>query len=300
MLPEDNTKSYNIAFSINRPHFLFCTVTIYSLLKNNQNNCFFHIYLLHNNCISEADVHCAVNSHPLNKFNNFKIVLADVSILEDLKKLSPIKHWTKEIYFKLFTPILLPNVNKVMHLDTDVLVTKNIINLLNTNIDNYMFAGSCDFKNWLNAGILLINLKKIREHNIQPQIISLLKTNITEEVVIDKIGYKYNINNYIYTLSPRYPIPNNIVTVHFVARKPWLGFSLKAKFSWFFTKIYLGYLKEFIQSKYRLRFLFITLYILSFSMVTRTIIKLLCKKKKPISTKMTISLKKIQKYSIFD
>lgn len=296
---QEDLKNYNITFSINRPYLLLCCVTIYSLLKNNQKNCFFSIYILHNNCISENDIDCAIKNHPLNQFNNFKIILVDISHLQDLQGLSTIRHWTKEIYFKLFTPMLLPNVDTIMHLDTDVLVVNNIEKLLNTNMDNYLFAGGYDHKGWLNAGVSILNLRKIREENIQPRIISLLKTNITEESVIDKIGGRLEITNDLYTISTRTPIPKNINIIHFVARKPWLGFSSRAKHSFYFNKIYLEYLKEFIQNKYKFRFKLLTFYILSLSSLVRTIQKAINKKRDLSYKKNYMSLNKIYKYSTF-
>ena len=109
------------------------------------------------------------------------------------------------IYYKLFIPILFPYIERMIHLDGDTIVFKDLWEMFNLPFDdNYFLAQRTvigDFKdkglkkNPINVGVMLINIKKIREVNIDYEIINYLFTKKTTEqmsvnlVCLDKIGY---------------------------------------------------------------------------------------------------------------
>ncbi|MCL2566875.1 MAG: hypothetical protein FWE18_02100 [Alphaproteobacteria bacterium] len=244
-------KNYNVAFSINRNYLLFCFITIHSLLHHNKNS-FFNIYIQHNNCLSQNDIDIFLNQPPLSSYNNFQVYLLDCSSLEELADIKDGGKWTKEIYFKLFLPNLLPNVDKVLFLDADVLITSNIEAFLDKNLGNYIFCGD-KFSNRLNVGILLINMIAARNNNIKERSINFIKEQfnnnytdfykITEEYAIntilaDKITYADNI----ITLTSKSSLTKNYSAIHFVGIKPWhLDRRIAAKD---IKKIYLNYLNN--------------------------------------------------------
>ncbi len=91
-------------------------------------------------------------------------------------------HITKSAYFRLSLASLLQDLDKVLYLDTDLIAVKDISDLYSTNIDNYYVGGMNHggLKNinknffglgrreiYINSGVLLMNLKKMREDNIE-------------------------------------------------------------------------------------------------------------------------------------
>lgn len=224
--------SVNISFSINRNYLLFCFVTINSLLKNNPNS-FFNIYIQHNNCITEADVNTFTNQFPLKNFRNFKILLLDMSTVGELSEIADGGKWTKEVYFKLFLPNLLPNEDKILYLDADVAVLGNIDNFLNQNMKEHIFCGD-KFGGRLNCGVMLINLNLAREKNIHKEIFTKIKDQyfkdrsdfykLTEEYAINTF-FPEQITYYedIITLgSKNHNLTNkNYKIVHYLGIKPW-------------------------------------------------------------------------------
>jgi len=73
--------------------------------------------------------------------------------------------------------------DKILYLDYDVLAYDNIENLYNINIDDYEFAGVKDYygkilinRNYINSGVLLLNIKKIRETGLFSKCLKVLKT----------------------------------------------------------------------------------------------------------------------------
>ena len=99
-------------------------------------------------------------------------------------------NYAYEAYYKLFLPWILVNYNKVITLDCDIILNKDLAELYEININNYLIAGvsdliyqgflnSADKNKWtkyskeklgaqnpyyyLNSGVLILDLKKIRE-----------------------------------------------------------------------------------------------------------------------------------------
>jgi lipopolysaccharide biosynthesis glycosyltransferase len=84
---------------------------------------------------------------------------------------------TKTIYYKLLLPFIFQDLDRIIFLDTDTLIFKDLIEMFNfpfndnyilgypfhtvNKIDNFVKGA----KYYINAGVLLLNLKKIRNDN---------------------------------------------------------------------------------------------------------------------------------------
>jgi lipopolysaccharide biosynthesis glycosyltransferase len=116
------------------------------------------------------------------------------------------------IYYKLFIPVLFPFIERMIHLDGDTIVFKDLWEMFNLPFDdNYFLAQPTSkdvFKdkvlkqNAINVGVLLINIKKFREDNKDFELLHyLFVKQFTEQVLMEyfcvpKIGYlpfKYGI-----------------------------------------------------------------------------------------------------------
>ena len=87
-----------------------------------------------------------------------------------------------EIYFRLFAPILLEkNIDRILYLDVDIICINNLVELYNTDIKDYYFAGCTHTKRmltrinairlgmgsgskacYINTGVMLMNLSRLR------------------------------------------------------------------------------------------------------------------------------------------
>ena len=77
----------------------------------------------------------------------------------------------------MFIPFLFPYLEKILYLDTDTLIFKDLSELFNLNFNHNFILGSqatdkyiikkfnIKVKVYINAGVLLFNIKKIRRHN---------------------------------------------------------------------------------------------------------------------------------------
>ncbi len=251
---------YNVVFSINKDYLLFAMVTLYSLLKNNkQHN--FNIYIQHNNCITEQDIESITAKNPLRQYDNFKIILLDVSEINFINESTNKAYWTKEVLFKIFLPEMLPSCKKALYLDVDLIVKGDISKIYEVEMNNIMFLGDTLHSNGdigINGGVLLMNLEMAREDNMTKKIVEYMKANpsCTEEEAINK-NYKDQIifsSEYIYTVSTKRKritkkyLLNNIVIIHYVARKPWVMSPFR-KYGIVSTGLWYNYLKGFSNNK---------------------------------------------------
>ncbi|MDR0484061.1 MAG: hypothetical protein LBH40_02120 [Alphaproteobacteria bacterium] len=265
---------YSIAFSISRSHLLFAMVTLYSLLKNNQKYTF-NVYILHDNCLKQKEIDNICNQFPLNQYNNLKINLVDVSNLTIIKQLpnpNLLHHsWSKDIYFRLFLSVLLPNVDKILYLDTDVLIRGDITDFFETDMGNNCFLGDADISPVVVcSGVLLMNLKELRNYNILKELTNeiMLNPTTTDQSFINKV-YK----NTIITTPPYYIFNTGILNklkndytkiIHFTVpiTKPYFSYGFKFKDLKQKGIIeYFTYFEDFIEPKYKWKFKLEKLYI---------------------------------------
>lgn len=137
----------------------------------------------------EADFHFIDMKEHIAKFDLRKFM----SVRDDYNYI------TTETYFRFFIPDVFPQYEKVLYLDADIVVLQNLVELFDTDIENHCMGVVQDtvlevfvedegpktmtephvtfkeyFKNklkkkntrYFNAGILLMNLEFIRQHNL--------------------------------------------------------------------------------------------------------------------------------------
>lgn len=108
--------------------------------------------------------------HKTNANSRCTVIDLTAEYKNDMTKITIGKRFTPYALLRLYSEncSLLPD--KILYLDTDTLAIKNIAELYNTDIENYEIAGSRDYfgrffknKNYLNSGVMLMNLQKIRQ-----------------------------------------------------------------------------------------------------------------------------------------
>ena len=153
-------------------------VVITSIFENTHNP--ITIHLLHDNTLTNENKKNFIRT--AEKYGQ-NIILHDVSDLTasfDTETISKTKCTIGALY-RLFIPDILADVDKVLYIDCDVIVNLDIAELWNIDIKNYSLAGvhqaeffeskdecirdkfnGCDCKTYINAGIMIMNLEKIR------------------------------------------------------------------------------------------------------------------------------------------
>ena len=191
---ENNLEVIPIFFAIDDGYMPFLAVALESLIHNASKKYYYSIKVLYTN-ISEE------NKKKINKYSkdNFNIEFVDLNYyIEKVKdKLYTRDYYTSTTYFRLFIANLYPQYHKAIYLDSDIIVLGDISELYNIELgDNLIGAapdyviqttkvfqeyaekvvGVNDYKNYFNAGILLMNLDQCRKSDFQNKFLYLLET----------------------------------------------------------------------------------------------------------------------------
>lgn len=163
-------------------------VSIVSLLDNNKHFDDIHIYVIDNE-ISKS------NKENLKEIINFykrEITFIDFNKYKCMLKLNMKWNISVSAYARLFISSILPtSIDKVLYFDCDTVIVDKVDELWNEDIKSYYVAGVADtvssttksavgiamYENYINSGMLLINLKKWREDKIQDKFISFINSN---------------------------------------------------------------------------------------------------------------------------
>lgn len=140
-----------------------------------------------------------------------------------------IEHITRPTYYRLLLPQLIKE-DKCLYLDSDVLVCKNLAGFYNLFLGEYEMAGVIapywqklgkreyvlaeqtgivSFKTYVNAGVLLLNLMKMREDNFALKAIQLVNACFPyqDQDIINRLAYgkimllplKYNVMTAVFS-----------------------------------------------------------------------------------------------------
>lgn len=189
----NNMKEIPIFFAVDDDYIPFLAVTIESLIDNSSKNNNYAMKILYTN-ISEE------NKNKIKKYEdkNINIEFVDLNnYIEKIKdKLYTRDYYSKTTYFRLFIPELYPEYNKALYLDSDIVLLADVADLYNTDMGNNLVAGVPDgavqnievfqeyvekvvgvasYKNYFNAGILLMNLEELRKFEVQDKFLYLLE-----------------------------------------------------------------------------------------------------------------------------
>lgn len=238
-------------------YMIHTSVVIASVLSNSKPRDSYHFYILASGITDEnKNKLCR-----LKKIRDFEISYPEINYdrLEVFKKVKRSVWVPIDTFNRLLMPDLLPNVDKAIFLDSDIVVMQDIAALYAMNIDDCYIAGVEDLNyaglvkmlgysdayTYINSGIYLMNLKKMRENNYYDQMIKVVekeypKYTVAEQCVINscfhehikRIPHKWNMYH-IFLNRPQYNfVPysweawndgfRNPAIVHFVGPdKPW-------------------------------------------------------------------------------
>ena len=191
---KNNKQIIPIFFAIDENYIPFLAVTLQSLLDNSSKENYYSIKVLYTN-ISEE------NKKKINKYKRINIDIEFVNIANYVDKIKDQlytrDYYSNTTYFRLIIPELYPQYDKALYLDSDIVVLSDIADLYNIELgDNLIGAttdeavtsvkafqdyvekviGVVDFKNYFNAGVLLMNLAELRKFKFQEKFLYLLST----------------------------------------------------------------------------------------------------------------------------
>lgn len=273
-----------IAFSCGDEYSKYLIVTITSILKNSDETDQYTFFVLDGG-ISEQNKD---NIRSLTKIRPFTLLFKDVD-QEKFKTFFTSGHYSPVLYYKFLLPEILSTEDKVMYLDCDTLVIRNIADFWNINIDSYCLAAVEDLwprvatgiykrkDGYVNTGILLINCKKWRERHLTQTLLEYSQQNdlmwLDQDAVNDivpyddilRIDFKWNIQaTYVFQdcVYRPHPAKEAIIQarkkpfiIHYLGEKPWKNAFVPFGGYWYWYKSYVLQITKsnfFASLKYRL------------------------------------------------
>lgn len=204
----------NVVYACNDSYVIQTGISIISLLENNKDNdiC---IYFFGDKI---SDKNKKIITSIVEKYNQ-KIVFNE---LPDLDKMAEyelrVNFWAKAAYLRLFFTMVMPlQINRLLWLDGDTIILKDIKEFYNTNISDYACAGVLDatslakrlngFKRnekYFNTGVLLINMEYWRNNNVYEKMKEEIKYRHGNSIDVDQSYINCVLKNKIKVLKPRY------------------------------------------------------------------------------------------------
>ena len=252
---------------------------------------------------------------------NFSLRFVKATIDPDLEmrlKKTTRNHQSIETYYRLFVPNILYAYDKCIYLDVDIVINCNLLALYYCDLSEHILAavkdegvgGGCNRKdndvlvytsktlrmenghNYFNAGVLVLNLKRMRDIGFYEMILDVLRKipspprhdqSILNSIIDGdyyKLGYTYNVqwffskNERVHFTKEMDLATKNPSIIHYITdKKPW-NYRLNhladyfwkyAQYSPYYEEILCAYKKAFFEEnlrnkklykKYRIRTLF--------------------------------------------
>ncbi len=244
----------NILVALDKNYIPYLDVMLSSLRYSNP-DCSFSVYLLHSS-LTEADTVSTVRV--LGDSDKLILINADEVRLEG----APVSaRYPKEIYYRIFAAKYLPQtLDRVLYLDPDLIVNGNIKELYNLPMEDYYFAAAShtgpflrkfnqlrldmeDESPYINSGVMLMNLKKLREEQDYEEVFSFIEKRknlliLPDQDIISSLygskicaldTYRYNMTELLYQMHAPFErdlnldwVRNHAVIIHYCGRnKPW-------------------------------------------------------------------------------
>lgn len=209
----------NILTAINKKYLPYFAAMVRSLAENNPGE---HTVYIATKEVTEEDL------RPYREFIPERVSLRPIAFDDGLLKGAPTeKRWPTEIYYRIFASGYLPEtVDRILYLDSDIIVKGDLSGLYDTELGDALFAATTNvhsrFLKWfirvkngakkdtvyVNTGVLLMNIALLRKEQDHDEVIRYINRRkffltLPDQDVISTLygnrilladGMKYNLN----------------------------------------------------------------------------------------------------------
>lgn len=251
-----DTRKYHIALTTDNFYVPHAAAVIASVLKNAEEDESLHFHVISADITAKSEE--SIRSlKKLHKSVEFSFIKPEIERLPKVKLV--VEYISAASMFRLQLHELLSNIDKVIYIDCDVIVMDSLHDLWNTDLGDSMLAGVCDYQGkladhlsgigfnigkYINSGVMLINLAKMRMENTMPKMMQIANAagtritmgdqdliNLTFQGRIKILDLRWNLSGAYfradyadcpYSLEEITDSVKNPGIVHFTGkRKPW-------------------------------------------------------------------------------
>ncbi|MCL2439834.1 MAG: hypothetical protein FWD15_04985 [Alphaproteobacteria bacterium] len=246
-------KTIDIAYTIGKARWKSTAVSIISMLKNRRGYSYRIHIIAKPDLMADKDAQATMKKivAKIDKKSSVKFITFDYKNAS-IKYSDDMPFGGGVCYFKLDLFRLLPNIDRVIFLDDDTIIMRPLDELATMDLgDNYLivFKPGQAFKIMadgdkygelvqLNAGVLVFNLKAIRESKVYKSFPKLIKDEcLSFEQGLLAVAFKGHVKmfdgdtHYNYRTHADFAPGKKIGIIHYTGKKPWF-FPTRKMFTW--------------------------------------------------------------------
>ncbi|MBD5402685.1 glycosyltransferase family 8 protein [bacterium] len=230
------SNSVNIVYTTNDNYAKYMAVSVKSLIEHTSDNKNYDIIILETDI--KNDLKNAIQSMA-DDYKNISIRFVNTESVfnsEDEKKLFCHLYYSKEVYLRLFIPEILKDYEKAIYIDCDTIIQSDVGELFDEDITNFYIAAAKEFNtitntndypkvnyyftsvlkikdmnNYINSGVLVMNLPILRNINLSKKAFELLDIHkellypdqdLLNIICEDNIKIIHNDWNFIFAITP--------------------------------------------------------------------------------------------------
>jgi len=236
-----------IVLAINSAYTKQATVVMYSALKNAKQSTKYSFFVITHD-LKDSDIKfidSVLRSH--TNLTDLQIIFVSDS---DYNSIPLIGRFGREAFFRLFIPKLLPNLDKLIYLDSDTMVLSDLTQLFDTNVDGKAYAACSEKRlysykwnvlvcrdmqsrfeffdkigfdildnqtHYTNSGVMIINNKYWIQHNWLDRAMNFVAQNIgdinfscPDQDALNILAWQDGVDSRVY-LDWKYNVSNNFV-----------------------------------------------------------------------------------------
>lgn len=246
----------NVCLSCDDNYSKYAGIVIASILYNSSESSKLNFYVLDGGITSNRKEE--ILSLKSIKDCEISFIPINTEDFEGYRKVCTHKYISIATYYRLKLASLLPDTDRVIYLDCDTVVNCDLTELFNVELNSEVFAGSHDIdKNtvainptYVNAGVLVIDLKNMREQQLEEKFLTYTQENFEtikcgDQTIINEVckgnikvvGDTWNVQTSDFMNRSSFIKKPNII--HYIAKnKPWCHISLC-----YFKNYYIKYLQ---------------------------------------------------------
>ena len=178
-MPKPQLNYISIAICPNDNYVQLTYVSMISILSSKEEFTFISFYLIISKDFNAKNIDFLLSLY--EQFDYFNITFVE---MDDRYKNAFLSKWiTIQTYFRFSLGELFPSLNRMLYLDCDVIVYKDLNRFYNLNFNGKMVLGQVTGSNrsektgiyHINSGILLFNLVQMRKMKIEEQVVNIIK-----------------------------------------------------------------------------------------------------------------------------
>lgn len=259
-----------ICFAADDNYAVHMAVTIASILKNADHGDNLLFYVLDGGISDRSKDKIS----RLKKIKDFFIEYIDCGAFNSHGFQLLLPHFSQTVYLRLRMADLLPNIDKIIYLDSDMVVCSSLKELFEEDTGEYFISAAEDIgyfwahnafgrkeeKFYANSGVMVINLKLWREHSIGEKLYKFAGTtkeklhfgdqDVINSVLKDKIkplNLKWNVQTSFFEFYNvlNHPLKKEIIKakknpkiIHYITwKKPWNSYVPKRELYFYYLNI---------------------------------------------------------------